>query len=70
MALWAWASLARLDKLKLIPLWACFSLLWGRQPGQSLRVTKTMKLDLRCSSTECVILVERYASRWRRGGGQ
>jgi len=35
-----WASLARLDKLKLIPRGACFSLPAGRQPGQSLRGTK------------------------------
>ena len=47
MALRAWASLARLDKLKLIPQivgvcrrGACFSLPAGRQPGQSLRATK------------------------------
>ena len=36
MALRAWASLARLDKLKFIPRGACFSLPAGRQPGQSL----------------------------------
>jgi hypothetical protein len=40
MALRAWASLARLDKLKLIPRGACFSLPAGRKPGRSLRVTK------------------------------
>ena len=39
MALRAWASLARLDKLKLIPRGACFSLPAGRQPGQCLRAT-------------------------------
>jgi len=40
MAVRAWASLARLDKVKLIPRGACFSLPAGRRPGQSLRVTK------------------------------
>ena len=40
MALRVRASLARLDKLKLIPRGACFSLPAGRKPGQSLRVTK------------------------------
>jgi hypothetical protein len=36
----AWASLARLDKLKLIPRGACFSLPAGRQPGLGPRATK------------------------------
>ena len=40
MALRAWASLARLDKLKLIPRGACFSLPAGRQPGLGPRATK------------------------------
>jgi hypothetical protein len=39
-ALRAWASLARLDKLKLIPRGACFSLPAGRQPGLGPRATK------------------------------
>jgi hypothetical protein len=39
MVLRAWASLARLDKLKLIPRGACFSLPAGRQPGLGLRAT-------------------------------
>jgi len=34
------ASFARLDKLKLIPRGACFSLPAGRQPGLCLRATK------------------------------
>jgi hypothetical protein len=40
MALRAWASLARLDKLKLIPRGECFSLPAGRQPGLGPRATK------------------------------
>jgi hypothetical protein len=40
MALRVWASLARLDKLKLIPRGACFSLLAGRQPSLGPRATK------------------------------
>ena len=40
MALRAWASLARLDELKLIPRGACFSLPAGRQPGLGPRATK------------------------------
>ena len=40
LALRAWASLARLDKLKLIPRGVCFSLPAGRQPGLGPRATK------------------------------
>jgi hypothetical protein len=40
MVLRAWASFTRLDKLKLIPHGACFSLPAGRQPGLPLRVAK------------------------------
>jgi hypothetical protein len=40
MALRAWASLARLDKLKFIPRGACFSLPAGRQAGLGPRATK------------------------------
>jgi hypothetical protein len=40
MALRAWASFTRLDKLTLIPRGACSSLPAGRQPGLSLRATK------------------------------
>jgi len=37
MALRAWARLARLDKLRVIPRGACFSLPAGRQPGHQRR---------------------------------
>jgi hypothetical protein len=40
MTLRAWTNLARLDKLKLVPRGACFSLPSGRQPGLPLRATK------------------------------
>jgi hypothetical protein len=52
MALRAWASLARLDKLKLIPRGHASACLPGDSPALARGPPKAMKLDLRCSSTE------------------
>src|ERR1022692_1559374 len=57
MAPRAWASLARQDKLKLIPGGACFSLPAGRQPGQSLRASlrKNFNRNLLAADVVCDI---------------
>src|ERR1035437_8577764 len=73
MALRAWASLARLDKLKLIPRGACFSYalacLPGESPASPCGSPKAMKLDLRCSSTERFQLEVQSAELWTHNAG-
>src|ERR1022692_2462288 len=64
MALREWASLARLDKLKLIPRGACFSLPAGRKPGQSLRVTKAMNSTCDVLQAVSAEFWTHYTRRW------